>query len=45
LSGGSGNYEKFVKRLPLSGIRNRNGIGEISKSDIRNRKRKRDWNE
>jgi hypothetical protein len=45
LSGGSGNSEKFVKRLRVSGIQNRNGIGEISKSDRIKRGRKRDWNE
>jgi len=45
LPGGSGNSEKFVKRLPVSGIQNRNGIGEIRKSDRGKRGRKRDWNE
>ena len=34
LSGGSGNSEKSVKGLPVSGIQNRKGVGEISKSDL-----------
>jgi len=40
LSGGSGNSEKSVKGLPVSGVQNRNGVGEIRKSDRRKKGRK-----
>jgi len=45
LSGGSRNSEKSVQVLPVSGIQNRNGVGEIRKSNRRKKGRKRDWNE
>jgi hypothetical protein len=37
--------EKSVEGFPVSGIQNRNGIGEIGKSERRKTERKRDWNE
>jgi hypothetical protein len=40
LSGASGNSEESVKVLLVSGIQNRNGIGEITKSDRRKKGRK-----
>jgi hypothetical protein len=45
MTGVSGNSQKSVQGLPVSGIQNMNGIGDISKSERRKKGRKRDWNE
>jgi hypothetical protein len=44
MSGVSESSPKYVQGLPGSGIQNRNGIVEISKSERRKKGRKMDWN-
>jgi hypothetical protein len=45
MSGVTGNSQKYVQGFPVSGIQNRNGVVEISKSERRKKGRKMDWND